>query len=51
MELLRFWVLLKLSFGTTTFERSISQILSLALSTGYWFMVAAALTFIVSRIN
>ncbi len=51
MELLRFWLLLRWEFGTTALERVFSQLLSLVLSTGYWLLVAAALTFIVSRIN
>ena len=51
MELLRLWLLLRWEFGQTATERVMSQLLSLVMSTGYWLMVAAALTFIVSRIS
>ncbi len=51
MDLLRLWLLLRWEFGETAMEKVMSQLLSLALSTGYWLSVAAALTFIVSRIS
>lgn len=51
MDLMRLWLLLRWEFGQTATERVMSHLLSLALSTGYWLLVAAALTFIVSRIN
>ena len=51
MDLMRLWLLLRWEFGDTAIERVLSQLVSLALSTAYWLMVAAALTFIVSRIS
>ncbi len=51
MDLMRLWLLLRIEFGETTVERVMSQLVSLGLSTSYWLAVAAALTFIVSRIS
>ena len=51
MDLMRLWLILRWEFGHTATERVMSQLLSLLISTGYWLTVAAALTFIVSRIN
>ncbi len=51
MDLMRLWLLLRWEFGETATERVMSQLVSLVLSTGYWLSVAAALTFIVSRIS
>ena len=51
MDLMRLWLILRWEFGQTATERVMSQLLSLVMSTGYWLTVAAALTFIVSRIN
>lgn len=51
MDLFRLWLLIRWEFGQSVTERVVSQLVSLVLSTGYWLMVAAALTFIVSRIS
>ncbi len=51
MELMHLWLLLRWEFGQTATEKVLSQLVSLVLSTGYWLSVAAALTFIVSRIS
>ena len=51
MDLMRLWLLLRWEFGESATERVLSQLLSLVLSTGYWLTVAAALTFIVSRVS
>lgn len=51
MDLMHLWLLLRWEFGETTTEKVMSQLVSLALSTGYWLSVAAALTFIVSRLS
>lgn len=51
MDLLNLWLLLRWDFGQTPVERVVSQLTTLAISTGYWLLVAALLTLIVSRLS
>ncbi len=56
MELFDLWLLIRYDLGgegqeQTRKERVLSAILRLVLSTGYWLLVAALLTIIVSRLS
>lgn len=45
------WLLLKWNFGQTPLENLLSQLTTLVLSTLYWVLVAALLTFVVSHLS
>lgn len=45
------WLLLRWNFGQTPLERMLAQLTTLVLSTLYWIMVAALLTFVVSHLS
>ncbi len=56
MDLLQLWLLIRWDLGEegreqTRRERVLSAVYRLVFSTGYWLLVAAALTIIVSRLS
>lgn len=56
MDLINLWLLIRWDLGEegrgqTRWERTISAILRLMLSTAYWMMIAALLTVIISKLS
>ncbi len=56
MELFNLWLLIRYDLGTegqpqTHKERVLSAVLRLVFSTGYWLLVVALMTIIVSRLS